>query len=162
MDVLHTGLYHIAVAKRNSLVSLRFVLDGLELIPFDVFRKPAFPCIHEFFFRIIVAFFDFLCRIAEVLNWSSFRTQPERSDTVRRFWCNLLQQVKQFIKQFSTFVIVNTARHSKVVTSPEPADVSIDLGLRQFTMHVSSPPVSCTSLFTILSHLRASSRSSSV
>ena len=153
---------HITVTNRDSAVSFRFVLDGLEMIPFDVLWEPAFPCIHEFFFRVVITLCDFLRCIAEILNWSSFRTKPERSDAVRGFRCDLLQQGKQFIKQFLTFVVVDTACHTKVVISPEPADIPIYFWLRQFTMHVSSPPVSCTSSFTILSHLRASSRSASV
>ena len=81
---------HITVTNRDSAVSFRFVLDGLEMIPFDVLWEPAFPCIYKFFFRIIVAFLDFLRCIAEILDWSSFRTKPECSDSVRGFRCNLL------------------------------------------------------------------------
>ena len=71
---------HITVTNRDSAVSFRFVLGGLEMILFDVLWEPAFPCVHEFFFRVVIALCDFLCHIAEVLDWSSFRTKPERLD----------------------------------------------------------------------------------
>ena len=59
---------HITVTNRDSAVSFRFVFDSLELIPFDVLWEPAFLCIHEFFFRVVITLCDFLRYIAEILD----------------------------------------------------------------------------------------------